>query len=184
MAKVREGIEPRSIAGLDRCHPVGQARDMPIIPSLVALAARADPSRQYPARLVMLALAATAAPATLAKMPEARVATGAVRYVTDGDTFRLVSGERIRIAGIDAPETQAQRARCPAERRMGEAAKARLTRMIEGKLIHFTRVGRSYNRMVASVRYAGRDLAARLVEVGDAARWPRGKAKPDWCGAR
>jgi micrococcal nuclease len=25
--------------------------------------------------------------------------------LTDGDTFRLESGERIRIAGIDAPET-------------------------------------------------------------------------------
>lgn len=32
--------------------------------------------------------------------------TGIVRHVTDGDTFRLTSGERIRISGIDAPETQ------------------------------------------------------------------------------
>ncbi len=28
----------------------------------------------------------------------ARAETGRVRYVTDGDTFRLESGERIRIA--------------------------------------------------------------------------------------
>lgn len=157
---------------------------MPIVPSLVALARRGNPSRQYRARLIMLALAATTAPVTLAKTPDARMATGTVRYVTDGDTFRLTSGERIRIAGIDAPETQAQRARCPAERCMGEAAKARLTRMIEGKSIRFTRVGRSYNRTVATVRYGERDLAARLVEAGDAAWWPGGKAKPDWCDAR
>ncbi len=129
----------------------------------------------------MLTLAATVTPATLAKTPDARMATGTVRTVTDGDTFRLTSGERIRIAGIDAPETQAQRARCPAERRRGEAAKANLTRMIEGKSIRFTRVGRSYDRTVATVRHDGRDLAARLVETGDAAWWPRGKAKPDWC---
>lgn len=157
---------------------------MPIVPSLLALASRANPSRQHRARLIVLALAAAAAPIAFAKMHDTRVVTGAVRTVTDGDTFRLMSGERIRIAGIDAPETQAQRARCPVERRMGEAAKARLTRMIEGKSIRFTRVGRSYNRTVATVRHAGRDLANRLVTTGDAAWWPRGKAKPDWCGAR
>src|SRR3546814_14865496 len=39
--------------------------------------------------------------------------SGRVARVTDGDTFRLESGERIRIAGIDAPEThQIGRASC------------------------------------------------------------------------
>lgn len=154
---------------------------MPTLPSHLAPDWLANPPRQYRVRLIILALAATTAPATLAKTPDVRMATGTVRHVTDGDTFRLTSGERIRIAGIDAPETQAQRARCPAERRMGEAAKARLTSMIEGKSIRFTRVGRSYNRTVATVRHGGRDLAARLVDRGDAQWWPRGKAKPDWC---
>ncbi|MBZ9648152.1 thermonuclease family protein [Sphingobium sp. 3R8] len=154
---------------------------MPIVPFLLALASRANPPWHCRARFVLLALAATAAPATLARVPDARVATGTVRTVTDGDTFRLTSGERIRIAGIDAPETQAQRALCPAERRRGEAAKARLTTMIAGRSIRFTRVGRSYNRTVATVRHGGHDLATRLVESGDARWWPRGKTKPDWC---
>lgn len=39
---------------------------------------------------------------------------GRVGYVIDGDTFRLESGERIRIAGIDAPEIHAGQARCRA----------------------------------------------------------------------
>lgn len=186
MARVQGGYraEPRSIAGLDSRRPFGQAGTMSIVPSLGVLTSRANPPRQHRARLILLALAVTVASATLARAPDARVAMGTVRYVTDGDTFRLTSGERIRIAGIDAPETQAQRARCPAERRRGEAAKARLTMMIEGKSIRFTRVGRSYNRTVATVRHGGRDLAAQLVEAGDAVWWPRGKAKPDWCGAR
>lgn len=40
--------------------------------------------------------------------------SGVVAWVTDGDTFALKSGERIRIAGIDAPETQPGNARCRA----------------------------------------------------------------------
>lgn len=43
--------------------------------------------------------------------------------VVDGDTFWL-AGEKIRIADINAPETQG--AACPAERAQGEAAKRRL----------------------------------------------------------
>jgi endonuclease YncB( thermonuclease family) len=42
--------------------------------------------------------------------------------------------------------------------------------MIAGRSIRFMRVGRSYNRTVATVRHGGHDLATRLVESGDA-RW-------------
>lgn len=183
MARLRKGNEPkpRSTAALDKSVPMGQARAMPIVPSPAAPRRRPGPLPRYHALHILLALAATIAPAASAKTPDTRAASGIVRYVTDGDTFRLTSGERIRIAGIDAPETQAQRARCPAERRRGEAAKAHLKSMIEGKSLRFTRVGRSYDRTVATVRHGGRDLAARLVDAGDAAWWPRGKAKPDWC---
>lgn len=107
--------------------------------------------------------------------------TGMVRTVTDGDTFRLTSGERIRIADIDAPETWVRQARCPAERVQGEAAKQRLEAMIEGKAVQFVRVGRSYDRTVATVRFSGRDLATTLTASGSAAWWPRGRPKPGWC---
>jgi endonuclease YncB( thermonuclease family) len=49
--------------------------------------------------------------------------SGRVAWVTDGDTFRLESGERIRIAGIDAPETQRDQAKCAGETLLGLRAK-------------------------------------------------------------
>jgi micrococcal nuclease len=107
--------------------------------------------------------------------------SGVVAWVTDGDTFRLESGERIRIAGIDAPETQPGNAKCKAEIQRGKAATRRAIALLKGRAITFERVGRSYKRTVASVRLGGRDLATMLVETGSARWWPRGKAKPDWC---
>lgn len=108
--------------------------------------------------------------------------TGRVAYVTDGDTFRLESGERIRIAGIDAPETHRDQARCAAEVTLGLRAKERATTLLGGRSVTFRRVGRSYNRTVATVVLDGRDLAAELVQLGVAAWWPRGRPKPFWCG--
>lgn len=104
-----------------------------------------------------------------------------VRYVTDGDTFRLVSGERIRIAGIDAPETHADQARCAAEIDLGNKAAARARALLDHREVEVIRVGRSYNRTVARVTLDGRDLATELVDNGIARWWPRGDAKPDWC---
>jgi endonuclease YncB( thermonuclease family) len=60
-------------------------------------------------------------------------ATGRVRYVTDGDTFRLESGGRIRIAGIDAPEIHADQARCSREIGRGLTAKAIAERLLDGR---------------------------------------------------
>ena len=112
----------------------------------------------------------------------ARPDTGTIRYVTDGDTFRLESGERIRIAGIDAAETQRGNAKCARELVIGAAAKRRAIALLKGRAVTFERVGRSYNRTVADVRLDGRDLATMLVDGGIARWWPRGKPKPDWCG--
>jgi len=106
---------------------------------------------------------------------------GRIRYVTDGDTFRLESGERIRIAGIDAPESDPRQAKCPAEIVLGKAAGARAGALIDRRDVVFVRVGRSYKRTVARVTFEGRDLATELVDLGIARWWPRGVAKPDWC---
>lgn len=123
------------------------------------------------------------APIALLALGAAAPDRGEVRYVTDGDTFRLTSGERIRIAGIDAPETHADRAKCRAEIDQGDASAARLRTLIDGRTVGLVRVGRSYNRTVARVTLDGRDLAAHLVDAGAARWWPRGKPKPDWCGS-
>ncbi|MDT8760559.1 thermonuclease family protein [Sphingomonas psychrotolerans] len=108
--------------------------------------------------------------------------SGVVAWVTDGDTFRLKSGERIRIAGIDAPETQPGNARCRAELARGKAATRAAIALLKGRGVEIERVGRSYDRTVARIRLNGRDVAALLVEKGAARWWPRGKPKPSWCG--
>lgn len=110
-----------------------------------------------------------------------RADEGEVRHVTDGDSCRLTSGEPIPFAGIDAPKTQARNAKCPAQRRRGEAAKTWLESQIEGSNLRFERVGRSYARTVGTVRFQGRDLAAGPVAKYHADGWPRNRAKPDWC---
>ena len=107
--------------------------------------------------------------------------SGRVAWVTDGDTFRLASGERIRIAGIDAPETHRDQARCAGEVALGLRAKNRATRLLAGRDVMFHRIGRSYNRTVATVILDGHDLGTELVQVGVAASWPRGRPKPNWC---
>ena len=104
-----------------------------------------------------------------------------VGYVIDGDTFRLASGERIRIAGIDAPETQERQAKCRREIALGKTATARARALLDGQYVTVVRVGRSYNRTVARVSLGGRDLAGELVRIGVARWWPRGKARPGWC---
>ncbi len=108
--------------------------------------------------------------------------TGRVAWVIDGDTFRLASGERIRIAGIDAPETRADQAKCPAEVERGRAATRDATALLRGRMVSIERVGRSYGRTVARITLDGRDLSGELVARGVALPWPRGRPKPDWCG--
>lgn len=127
------------------------------------------------------ALAAATAALIVLSVP-ACAETTRVAYVIDGDTFRLETGERIRIAGIDAPETQAGQAKCRAEITRGQAATRDARALLEGRAITIERVGRSYNRTVANVRLKGRDVAAMLVTRGIAAWWPRGRPRPNWCG--
>lgn len=118
---------------------------------------------------------------TLTASGGARDAMGKVAWVTDGDTFRLESGERIRIAGIDAPETQPGNAKCRHELVLGAEAGDRARALLLGRRVGVEWVGRSYNRTVARVRLDGRDLAVELVRIGVARYWPRGTSKPDWC---
>ncbi|MHA6768974.1 thermonuclease family protein [Sphingobium ummariense] len=88
---------------------------------------------------------------------------------------------RYRIAGIDAAETQAGQARCRAEIALGRSATARAGTLLDGRTVTAMRVGRSYNRTVARVTLAGRDVGSELVAAGAARWWPRWQRKPDWC---
>lgn len=137
--------------------------------------------RRAPLHRSWRALAAAAAVAVVAMPASLLAASGRVRSVTDGDTFRLDSGERIRIAGIDAPETRAGQAHCPLEMTRGRVATERLRALIDQREVTFDRVGRSYHRTVARVSISGRDLGQLLIARGIARPWPRFAAKPDWC---
>ncbi|UIJ46263.1 thermonuclease family protein [Sphingomonas cannabina] len=109
---------------------------------------------------------------------------GRIAYVIDGDTFRLTSGERIRIAGIDAPETQQGQAKCAREIAAGLTATATVRKLLTGQTVQIERVGRSYRRTVARVSWNGRDLGDELVRSGIARWWRNHSPKPDWCGTR
>lgn len=99
--------------------------------------------------------------------------------VVDGDTFWL-AGEKIRIADINAPETQG--AECPAERERGDAATRRLTALLNAgpfALEAGLRNRDRYGRALRTVTRDGRSLGAQLIAEGLAEPW-RGR-RSGWC---
>lgn len=104
-------------------------------------------------------------------------ATAQPSCIVDGDTFRW-EGERIRIADIDAPETD--QAKCPAERERGEQAKQRLLELLNGGDMHIVRSGVDrYRRTLATVTVNGRSVGEQLISEGLARPWA-GRRMP-WC---
>jgi micrococcal nuclease len=98
--------------------------------------------------------------------------------VIDGDTLRY-GRERIRILGIDAPETEG-RARCNAERRLAAQATMTLTEIIMGERLEIERHGKDrFGRTLAYIRVSGADVGEMLIRAHVAVRW--GDGRPDWC---
>ncbi len=86
----------------------------------------------------------------------------------DGDTLRCTredgAVERIRLSGIDAPETS----RCRPERRCvqgdGAAARRQLADLVEGKRLKITRLGKDrYGRTIAAVYVGRRNVACTML---------------------
>lgn len=100
--------------------------------------------------------------------------------IVDGDTFRL-GARRIRIIGIDAPETHP--ARCAEEARLGEAATARLQALLNGG--PFEMVGSRadltdrYGRELRAIWRDGASIGDQLREEGLVRRY-LGYRMP-WC---
>jgi endonuclease YncB( thermonuclease family) len=86
-------------------------------------------------------------------------------YVIDGDTI-VISGTRIRLAGIDAPEM---------DQPWGKKAKFAMIALCKGKIITAELQGElSYDRIVAKCFLPdGTDLSAALVEQGLALDWAK-----------
>lgn len=98
----------------------------------------------------------------------ARTIEGVVRAVYDGDTILLVTPEsgqfKTRLYGIDAPETA--KPDQPGQP-FGEAAKRALRSKILGKKVSAEVVDVDlYQRTVAVIRYAGRDINREMVAEG------------------
>lgn len=104
---------------------------------------------------------------------------GGRNCVVDGDTFYM-GGVKIRIAGIDAPETHP--ARCAREDRLGRAATRRLRQLLNSGSILMSSIDRdedSYGRKLRNVQVNGADVGETLVSEGLARRY--GGGKQPWC---
>ena len=99
-------------------------------------------------------------------------------YVIDGDTFDL-NGTRIRVAGIDAPETHP--ARCPREAQIGAAATQKLAELLRGRPLWVSGLKTDrWGRAVAVVRVNGEDVADAMIGSGLARNYD-GKQRQGWC---
>lgn len=104
--------------------------------------------------------------------------------VIDGDTLEDLRDDiTYRLVNIDTPET-GSRARCAAEREMGNrATTAARTLISQAEHLEFRPTGRidRYGRTIAFVVIDGRDMGETLISEGLARPW-RGRREP-WCDA-
>ncbi len=102
--------------------------------------------------------------------------------VIDGDTFDY-RGDRIRVVGIDAPETHPPR--CAREAELGERATARLRELLAAGPFELGSIDRDedrYGRKLRTVTRGGRDLGRQLVAEGLARAYSGGR-RSGWCDA-
>lgn len=110
----------------------------------------------------VIAIALIFAPVQLATAQSVRGLAVAI----DGDTLDM-SGERIRLFGIDAPEAQQICERNNQAWKCGEDATVLLSKMVAGKVIRCEPIDRdAYDRVVARCYVGDSDLGAVLVREG------------------
>jgi micrococcal nuclease len=110
--------------------------------------------------------------------------TAARMRVIDGDTLEDMREDvTYRVVNIDTPET-GPRARCDAERNLGNRATEMVRALVSGaQQMEMRETGRidRYGRTIAFVLIDGRDLGETLIAQGVARPW-RGRREP-WCDA-
>jgi len=103
----------------------------------------------------------------------------ATLVITDGDTF-VCNDERIRILGLDAPETYW--AQCDAEYRLGIVAKRRLEELIKEANLEIRRQGKDrYDRTLAQVIADCTDVADPMIVDGLARPCRSAGCRRSWC---
>lgn len=104
---------------------------------------------------------------------------GGTNCVVDGDTF-WIGGEKVRIAGIDAPETHPPR--CQYEAQLGEEATEKLHALLNSGAVTMTSIDRNrdrYGRLLRNVAVNGEDVGEAMVSAGVARDYAGGR-RP-WC---
>lgn len=104
---------------------------------------------------------------------------GGINCVVDGDTF-YIGGVKVRIAGIDAPETHPSR--CAEEDRLGRAATKRLRELLNLGPVTTTSIDRDedrYGRKLRNVQVNGTDVGEAL--IGEGLARPYLGHKTGWC---
>jgi endonuclease YncB( thermonuclease family) len=104
---------------------------------------------------------------------------GGTNCVVDGDTF-YIGGEKVRVAGIDAPETHPSR--CADEARLGNAATEQLHALLNSGAVTMTSIDRDrdrYGRLLRNVAVDGADVGEAMVSSGVAREYAGGR-RP-WC---
>ena len=104
---------------------------------------------------------------------------GGTNCVVDGDTFRI-GGAKVRIAGIDAPETHDYG--CPEELALGERAAARLRELLNAGAVSLSSIDRDrdrYGRLLRNASVDGRDVGEALIGEGLARAY--GGGRRSWC---
>ncbi len=104
---------------------------------------------------------------------------GGTNCVVDGDTF-YIGGQKVRIAGIDAPETHDYR--CGSELALGERAASQLQALLNSGAVTMTGIERDrdrYGRLLRNVAVGGQDVGEAMVSAGVAREYGRGRR--GWC---
>lgn len=104
---------------------------------------------------------------------------GGRNCVVDGDTFYF-DGDKVRIAGIDTPETHPPR--CAYEAELGGQATAKLHELLNSGAVTMTAIGRdrdTYGRLLRNVAVDGADVGAAMVGAGVAREY--GSGRRSWC---
>lgn len=100
---------------------------------------------------------------------------GGTNCVVDGDTF-YIGGEKVRIAGIDAPETHPSR--CDYEARLGNEATERLHDLLNSGTVTMTSIDRDrdrYGRLLRNVAVGGQDVGEAMIAAGVAREYGHGR---------
>lgn len=104
---------------------------------------------------------------------------GGTNCVVDGDTF-YINGAKVRIAGIDAPETHPPR--CAEESRLGNEATAKLRALLNSGAVTLSGIDRDrdrYGRLLRNVSVGGSDVGEAMIAAGVAREY--GSGRRPWC---